>query len=785
MTITPIPYSGLYTIIEEKEQLIPLKHTEVNAKISGNISRVQVKQTFTNPFNQALEATYVFPLPDEAAVDKMEIKIGDRLIQGNIKKKEQAQQIYRQAKQQGRTAGLLEQQRDNIFRQSLANIRPKEDIEIIIYYTDSLKFWGGDYEFVFPMVVGPRYMPGTLIDRSGDTDEVPDASKITPPISLSGHDIQVTVDIVVGFPITKVESPSHSIETQNTKKGLRVNLSLIDNIPNKDLIIKYTVAKEITQITGLTQKDAQGGHFALYLIPALAYKPEEIAPKDLVLLIDTSGSQRGAPIEQCKRLMRKLVEGLNPYDTFSIIDFSNTTRKLSPTPLGNTANNQARAINYINQLTANGGTELLRGVQEVLRFPQPSLGRLRSIILLTDGYIGNEKAVLAEVEEKLKPGNRLYSFGAGSSVNRFLLNRIAEVGRGFSQIIRHDEPINEVVENFYHKMNNPVLTNIEAIWQGSGIAPMIYPQTPPDLFSNQPLVLFGRKQDSLPGVLTIRGNLGTGEVYQQSFSVNFDEFDNPAISQLWGRARIKELTSQMYQYPDSKLVEEVTNTALSYQLLSEYTAFVAVSDDVRVNPYQTGLSAEVPVNMPEGVNMRSPAPLSVVHDNDVTIILDELILDDRFSAPVFTEEDCDSEDLAISELNSDLFDIGLDAQRNNQYETLDDDNDNWSDIIGLFDEAASRKSYQKLRILETPNLDSESVKILTQKLQSIDLSRTIQGKLVFQIKINQGRVQSVTVNKEDSTITDTSTIKQLIKKIILCRFSQSVNVSGVLALELQ
>src|SRR4028118_1656611 len=173
---------GLYVESPAGEKLVfPLKHTEVLAKIAGNLSRVELTQTFENPFTEPLEAIYVFPLPDEAAVDDMEIKIGDRIIKGNIKKREEAQAIYEQAKQQGRTAGLLEQERDNIFTQSLANIKPGEQIDVTIRYTDSLKFEGGDYEFVFPMVVGPRYIPGTPIDRSGDTDQVPDASRINPP----------------------------------------------------------------------------------------------------------------------------------------------------------------------------------------------------------------------------------------------------------------------------------------------------------------------------------------------------------------------------------------------------------------------------------------------------------------------------------------------------------------------------------------------------------------------------------------------------------------------------
>ncbi|NES64908.1 MAG: after-VIT domain-containing protein [Okeania sp. SIO2D1] len=600
--------AGLYVFSSEEKLTFPLKHTEVKAKIAGNLSRVEVTQQFENPFTEPLEATYVFPLPDEAAVDEMEIKIGDRLIKGNIKKREEAKKIYQQAKQQGRTAGLLEQQRDNIFTQSLANIKPGEKIDVIIRYTDSLKFEGGDYEFAFPMVVGPRYIPGTPIDGSGDTDQVPDASQITPPIvppaTRSGHDIGMTVEIDCGMPIFQVNSTSHQIQTSERGEIVTVKLGNEDTIPNKDFILRYQVASNHTKATVLTQADERGGYFAIYLIPALRYRTDEIVPKDVVFLMDTSGSQMGEPLLKCQELMRRFIHGLNPNDTFTIIDFANTTRKLSETPLANTPKNIATAINYINRLNANGGTELLNGIQEVLNFPPPPAGRLRSIVMLTDGYIGNEKAVLAEVQDKLQPGNRLYSFGVGSSVNRYLINRLAEIGQGIARVVRQDEPTEEVAEKFFQQINNPVLTQIDIHWNGWGEIPEIYPVTTPDLFAEQPLVLFGQKQDAVGGELQVNGIAAGGEIYQQTFEMIFAESGNVAVAQIWARQKIKHLMNQMFDYDKKSMVKEVTETALSYQLLSEYTAFVAVSEEVRVEPGGNSISMEVPVEMPEGLSYK-------------------------------------------------------------------------------------------------------------------------------------------------------------------------------------
>jgi Uncharacterized protein containing a von Willebrand factor type A (vWA) domain len=400
--------SGLYIQTPDQQPIaFPLKHTNVSAKIAGNLSRVEVTQSFENPFTTTLEAVYIFPLPDEAAVDEMLIKIGDRTLKGNIKKREEAQQIYEQAKQQGRTAGLLEQERDNIFTQSLANIKPCEQIDVIISYSDSLKFTGGNYEFVFPMVVGPRYIPGVGIeDPSGggtavaplsqnqDTDLVPDASRLNAPILPEGmrsrHDINITVEIDAGVPIQKINSPSHQLQIDHTGQNARITLAEGDTIPNKDLILRYQVAGKQTQTTVLTQSDERGGHFAVYLIPAIEYAADQIVPKDVVFLIDTSGSQDGMPLMQCQELMRQFINGLNPDDTFSIIDFANTTQQLSALPLANTPQNRAQALQYINQLRADGGTELLQGIQAVLNFPVADVGRLRTVVLLTDGYIGNE-----------------------------------------------------------------------------------------------------------------------------------------------------------------------------------------------------------------------------------------------------------------------------------------------------------------------------------------------------------------------------------------------------------
>ncbi|OUL29549.1 VIT domain-containing protein [Nostoc sp. 106C] len=817
---------GLYVQTSNQQQIaFPLKHTEVQAKVAGNISRVEVTQSFENPFTTTLEAVYIFPLPDEAAVDDMLIRIGDKTIKGSIKKRQEAQQIYEQAKQQGRTAGLLEQERDNIFTQSLANIKPGEQIDVIIRYSDSLKFEGGNYEFVFPMVVGPRYIPGITIEdnavgggsasapmmQNQDTDLVADASRLNAPILPSGtrsrHDINVTVEIDGGVEIQDVKSPSHQIQISYEGQRVLVKLGGGDTIPNKDLILRYQAAGDRTQATVLTQADERGGHFALYLIPALQYRPEQVVSKDVVFLIDTSGSQSGAPLMQCQELMRRFINGLNPNDTFSIIDFSDTTQQLSPVPLPNTPQNRALAIQYVNQLNAGGGTEMLRGIRAVLNFPVTDPGRLRSIVLLTDGYIGNENQILTEVQRHLNPGTRLYSFGAGSSVNRFLLNRIAELGRGIARIIRHDELVNEVVDKFFRQINNPVLANINLQWEGDGASPEMYPSTPPDLFAEQPLVLFGRKPDSHVGKLHITGIAAGGTRYQQTFNLNFDKTGNPAIAQLWGRSRIKDLMNQMVSGETKVGVEAVTDTALTYQLLSQYTAFVAVSDDVRVNPTEGSVSVQVPVEMPEGISYQGifgsaaptvmaapatgmiypsaklsapvpPAPMSIPAPTTAT---------PPTAIPSFEEIDSLTVERkrAKKEANSPFpggapntnqYDVGSaipSAPRDAELEYLK----------AKLSEGIAPASY--LQIVSVSGLDQQMISLLTQHLQSIRFITNFNGDLVFDLQVNKGRVRQVVLDEQLSSFNEQTIIETIRRSLLTWLPPQTLTTTVILTIRIQ
>jgi Ca-activated chloride channel family protein len=565
------------------------------------------------------------------------------------------------------------------------------------------------------------------------------------------------VEIDAGVPISEVNSTSHKITTSRQSNVVKVQLANEDTIPNKDLILRYRIAGNNTQATVLTQSDEKGGHFAVYLIPALKYRSNEIVPKDVVFLMDTSGSQAGEPLAKSKELMRRFINGLNPNDTFTIIDFANTTQQLSPTPLANTPENRSKAMAYIDALDARGGTELLNGIRAVLNFPPAPSGRLRSVVLLTDGYIGNENEVIAEVQRNLKPGNRLYGFGVGSSVNRFLINRLAEVGRGNSQVIRQDEPTQEVAEKFFRQINNPVLTNIQVSWQGSGETAVIYPLAAPDLFANQPLVLFGKKRDKVNGNLRIVGVAAGGKRYEKTLPVNFNSTGNLAIAQLWARARIKDLINQMFGGETKSGVDAVTETALSYRLLSQYTAFVAVSEEVRVNPDGTRQRVEVPLELPQGVSYEGifGREEGVSPGGNMPLA----------ASPSRRASGGTRRDFSTT--------TRLRGEATFSAPSLPPPPPPPPPVRGLDGNVTQNSS--RIEVISADGLDASAIASITQKLPNVNIPNNISGEIVLELSLQNGRVRRIILDDKASTVKEQKVIDEIRRSLLTWQAPPSIN----------
>ncbi|MDO8683148.1 MAG: VIT domain-containing protein [Armatimonadota bacterium] len=593
----------------------PLKHTSVTADVSGFVARVDVTQEFVNPLSEKIEAVYVFPLPQDAAVDQMEMTIGKRTIRGEIKRREEARRIYEAAKESGHVASLLDQERPNIFTQSVANIMPGEKVVIKISYVNLLKYENGQYEFVFPMVVGPRYIPGEPTGRSGegwapDTTQVPDASKITPPVTppgtRAGHDISLEANIDAGIEIDNIESVLHDVEIdRDGSTAAHIALKDKQSIPNKDFILRYQVAGDEVR-TGLlpNTRSAGDGYFSLILVPPKSPTPRQIAPKEMIFVIDTSGSQMGWPIEKSKETMKLCVEQMNPNDTFQMLGFSNDVIYLFDKPRRNTSENRALAQEFLSTRLGSGGTEMMKAVVAALH-PPADPERIRIVCFMTDGYVGNDFQILDTVKKGIGSA-RLFSFGIGNGVNRFLLDGMADCGRGAVEYVTLEEAGNNAAKRFHNRISKPILTDISIDWGGLA-ASDVYPERIPDLFSSQPLILKGRYNTPGNGFVTIHGKLG-GKSWSERIEVNLPaaEDENQALPALWARAKIADLMAQDYAglqsgEANADVEEQVTKVALEYQLMSQFTSFVAVEDKI-VTEGGKPKKVAVPVEMPEGVS---------------------------------------------------------------------------------------------------------------------------------------------------------------------------------------
>ncbi len=580
--------------------LCPLKQTDVQADIAGYGARVTVKQTFTNPSKAPIEAIYTFPLPHDAAVDRMSLRMGDRVINATIKKREEARQIYEAAKNLGRVAGLLDQQRPNIFTQSVANIMPGATIEVEISYVQILEFKDDQFEFVFPMVVGPRYL-----------GNAPDPTKISPPTAAPGvrvgTDITLKVNLNAGAQLNELKSVLHQVNTQKTGANTAtVTLAKKDEIPNRDFILRYSVANNQVQDAFLTYADAQkGGFFSLILNPPKVPAPDQIAPKEVVFVMDQSGSQNGFPLEKSKELTKKLIRTLNPDDTFTVVAFSNGVKHLWTTPRKASDEAISVADKFVQDLQANGGTNLYSGVQAALDVPvDPE--RLRLIVFNTDGFVGDEARIIGSIEARSKT-SRMFTFGIGNSVNRFLIDEMSRAGRGDSETVTLEADTDKTVERFIQRTQNPILTDIQVKVEGVPVYEMT-PRGIQDVFSSKPVVVTGRYSQPGRGSITITGKLG-GESWSRVIPVTFpaQDKDGSSIATLWARRRVADLQGAMamagWQNKDTKpFVNEITNTGLRYGIMTEYTSFVAVEQRI-VNVGGKQRTVDVPVNMADGVKM--------------------------------------------------------------------------------------------------------------------------------------------------------------------------------------
>ncbi len=592
--------------------LCPLKHTDVKAQISGFISRVVVTQEFENTLKEKIEAVYTFPLPQNATVDDMTMIVGDRTVRGKILRREEAQAVYEAAKSNGQAASLLDQERPNIFTQSVANILPGEQIKITISYVETLKYEEGSYEFVFPMVVGPRYVPGASTGAQGggfapDTNQVPDASRVTPqPVSdgtRAGHDVSIDISLDAGVPIDALDSKTHevTVERPDDRRAV-VRLKDQATIPNKDFILRYEVAGKKIEDALLTHATDKGGFFTLILQPPDRVTAEDVMPKELVFVLDTSGSMSGFPIEKAKETMKLALDNLYPYDTFNVITFSGDEHILFPEPVPATKENLAKAQAFLASRTGGGGTEMMKAIKASMD-PSDAQGHVRIVVFMTDGYVGDDLAIIGEVQKH--PNARVFAFGIGSSVNRFLLDNMARYGRGEVEYVGLNDDGSAAARRMHERVRNPLLTDISIDWNGLPVAD-VYPKTIPDLFSAKPVILSGRYTANGRGTIRLKGKM-SGRDFVREIPVDFSNSQqHDVLATLWARTRVDDLMSQDFIGVQQGTMKEevkqaITQLGLDYRLMTQFTSFVAVEEMIVTDGGQPR-RVDVPVEVPEGVN---------------------------------------------------------------------------------------------------------------------------------------------------------------------------------------
>jgi Ca-activated chloride channel homolog len=628
------PQAGALQILRNGQPagFCPLRRTDVKAGISGFIARVLVTQEFQNPSPDKIEAVYTFPLPQNAAVDDMTIQVGARTIRGEIKRREDAAAIYAHAIQRGQMAALLDQERPNIFKQTVGNVPPGENVRVMISYLVQLKYTDGSYEFVFPMVVGPRYIPGSVaIGHQGggwapDTDQVHNGSRITPPVTppgtRAGHDISLAVALDAGVPIQDLRSPTHQIDVSRTgADSAMVLLRNASEIPNKDFILRYTVAgatvvegllthatpgqpRVIPVATGMRPAQTQG-YFNLMIQPPRRFPESDVTPKELIFVLDSSGSMNGFPEEKSKNLINYAIDGLYPGDTFNVIKFSGDTAVLFDKPVYPSAENVRLAKDFVNSNWGGGGTEMMGAIRAALQ-PSGSPDHLRIVVFLTDGEVGNDMEILGEIRKH--PNARVFAYGIGSSVNRFLLDRMAEEGRGEVEYVSYKPDGQEAAEaahRLYEHLRAPLLTDI-ALDFGRLPVTDIYPRHIRDLYSGRPVVVTGRYTAPAQGVVRLVAKRA-GDFYSREVPVSFpaQENHNNAIASLWARDKIDDLMSQDWAGVQQgtlrgDLRQQITQLGLDYHLMTQFTSFVAVEDRV-VTDGGKPKRIQVPIEMAEGV----------------------------------------------------------------------------------------------------------------------------------------------------------------------------------------
>ncbi len=604
----------------------PNLKTDFKVDIQGDLVNVDVIQQFHNPLAEALNVQYLFPLNQDAAVHQMEMRVGDEIIRAQIDEVKAAEKTFTAAKQAGKSAALLKQARPNMFTQDIANLMPDMLITVKLSYVQTLDKTEGDYQLVLPLVVGPRFQPAHAgVESNADSstqagnwqlEQLPDyppVPSLSKPEYIDPERVSIEIQLNAGMEIQQLQSRSHQLQISAPDKQQRqIKLAANRVIDNQDFVLSYRLAGANTQAGLLSNHDGKQGYFSVLLEPPAVPNAAQISAREMVFVLDCSGSMSGQPLDASKAFMRKALQQLRPSDSFRIIRFSDSVTEFSSAPMPATQQNIQAGIRYTNHLHGDGGTYMSSGIKQALSVPVPK-GAIRLVTFLTDGYIGNETEILRMIRQLIGQA-RLFSIGVGAGPNRYLLDEMAHMGRGFSRYIDPTSAYEAIVEELSQRLQSPVLTDIQIDWGDLQVSDVM-PVKIPDLFAGQSVRIQGRYQRGGKERVQVKGRVKGAKA---TLPLVIDLANQPsdsgqAVSLLWARAAIKQrmrwLNSPFAKRPnnlsDTQLQTQITELGLSHALVTRWTAFVAVSEQVyNQNPSQAQ-STQVPLPAVKGVSSKA------------------------------------------------------------------------------------------------------------------------------------------------------------------------------------
>ena len=593
--------SPYFQVIGEESSIenFPLQSTDVKVGISGVIADVVVHQVYSNSGNTPISGQYLFPGSTRAAVHGMTMMIGNRVIKAKIKEKEQARKAYEAAKKRGKSSSLLEQHRPNVFSMEVANIMPGDTIEIELKYTELLVPEDGTYEFVYPTVVGPRYSSVPVNESTNENKWVQN------PYLKSGSDpktdFTISLDIAAGMPVHEIQCETHDTDIAFTNDS-RVQVGLSGGSEfggDRDFILHYRLTgKQIASGLILQQGDDEN-YFLLMTQPPERIEQSAIPPREYIFVVDISGSMAGYPLDTAKSLLANLIGNLRPTDMFNVVLFAGGSEILSGSSVPATSTHVQRAIKMIDDSKGGGGTELLQAMTRALRMPEKE-GISRTMLVITDGYVHTENNVFRLIQQNLGQIN-LFAFGIGSSVNRHLIEGMARSGQGAPFIVTSSGQAGPAAQRFLKYIESPVLTDINISFKGLEVYD-VEPPAQPDLFAERPVVVFGKWKGEPTGSVVVSGMNGAGKFHQEiPVDSALSEAQSTPLKYLWARSRIDRLSNFDSQKGNSEKREELVALGLRYNLLTQFTSFVAVDEIVR-NPGMNSKDIKQPLALPKNVS---------------------------------------------------------------------------------------------------------------------------------------------------------------------------------------